>query len=396
MDFATRFVVKLKSYFDAIPLNVWTDFERNLLPGRKWDEDSILRTSILRDGFDKTDRLRDANNNPVYRLDIELEDYGGGLEETLTGADLALIFRFEINRSLLGQRLILVQLKRANFDNRTTGFPALHHRSGAKYYGRDLHQAQKMLLFSSTPVYWFAMTSGILEDEPSLAAYSERSSLATKRELPMRSGSDAESTYGLQDPLFALLPGLPLTSLASLSPGELERLLVDVYDEIYHYPPFRYFLRHVRGMDPSALARNLKYASDNEPYQLWRQLRGRLQEYANDNFGMPQRIGLFVCSAEDVYALSHTGRHSFLDVYPKSIPFTQFMLSNVLSEGFGDTNEDLIDAVQQQDIRGYFRDRLQYIAEAYGYRISGDVADLLPVHQAITLRFQVNTAVSQG
>jgi hypothetical protein len=78
MDYATRFVLHLKSYFDTIPQNVWSDFERNLRPDRKWDEDSILQSSILRDGFDASKWLREANNNPVYNLSVEVKHYGGG------------------------------------------------------------------------------------------------------------------------------------------------------------------------------------------------------------------------------------------------------------------------------------------------------------------------------
>src|SRR6266404_5241787 len=155
MDYSTKFVLQLKSYFDAIPQNVWSDFERNLQPNRKWDEDSILRTSILRDGFDASKRLRDANDNPVYNLSVKIEDYGGTKQETLTGADLALIVRLEVNETLLTQRVVLVQLKRAYFQNGKTMFPTLHHKSGAKYYGQDFHQAQKMLFFTTAPVYWF-------------------------------------------------------------------------------------------------------------------------------------------------------------------------------------------------------------------------------------------------
>lgn len=34
MDYATRFVSHLKSYFDSVPANVWYDFETNLHPDR--------------------------------------------------------------------------------------------------------------------------------------------------------------------------------------------------------------------------------------------------------------------------------------------------------------------------------------------------------------------------
>lgn len=326
MDFATRFVLNLKSYFDAIPLNVWSDFERNLLPGRKWDENSILRTSIIRDGFDKKNSLITANDNPVYKLEVKTEDYGGGTEETLTGADLALILRLEVNRTLVTNRVVLVQLKRAFYDSGSTTFSSLHHSSGEKYFGRDFHQAQKMLFFSTTPVYWFAMSSGVLQDESSLNAYSQQSNLWNRSLLPSRSASSESLEQGGQglpmDPFFGALP------FSSLSLGDIE----EYYEHLEHYwPPFHHIWRNLDRRVPNDLKRNLEYAKENLPYQLFSMLRNRLHQYAFDNAGMPNRMGLFVCNAEDVYALSHSKKCGFEDVYPKSIPFTQFMIFTLIT-----------------------------------------------------------------
>lgn len=110
MDYTTKFVSHLKSYFDTVPSNVWYDFETNLHPDRTWDEDSILRTSILRNGLDRSNLLREANDNPVYKLEIKSFDYGGRGEETITGADLAIVFQLELNKRLVASRVCLIQL----------------------------------------------------------------------------------------------------------------------------------------------------------------------------------------------------------------------------------------------------------------------------------------------
>lgn len=389
MDYATKFILNLKSYFDSIPANVWSDFERNLLPHRKWNEDSILRTSILRDGFDASERLREANDNPVYNLSVKVEDYGGAKEETLTGADLALILRLEVNKTLVTRRVVLVQLKRAYFQNGQTAFPTLHHKSGAKYYGRDFHQAQKMLFFSITPVYWFATTFGVLEDKASLAAYSDESNLRNVSRAPSDFSEDVAHHQGAFFGPWPLVPEtLAFDAVASMSPSEIEEYL-DLWD--HYFPPFHRFCRHLRKLTPSTLKRNLEYARDNLPFQLFAILRSRSQQHAFDNFGMPHRIGLFVCNAEDVYSLSHTGQQGFVDLYPKSIPFTQFMLQHLVGAGFGDANQKLIDAILARDVSGYFRERVQEIAPQFDFEVPDDVEETLPVRYSIVISLQLRT-----
>ena len=391
MDYATRFVLNLKSYFDAIPLNVWADFERNLLPGRTWDEDAILRTSIIRDGFDRKHSLDAANDNPVYKLEFRTDDYGGATEETLTGADLALILRLEVNRTPVTSRVVLVQLKRAFYRNGKTEFTALHHRSGARYFGRDYHQAQKMMFFSTVPVYWFAMSSGVLEDERSLDVYSQQSNLRDSSLLP----SPLAATEPLADdrqwiPADLLFASLPF---ASLSDTDIE----DFFQSFARYllPPFHSLWRKFERYSPNELRRTLEYGAENLPYHWLSMLRSRLQQYAFDNAGMPSRMGLFVCNADDVYALSHSGRCRFEDLYPKSIPFTQFMLQKLLGEQFGDSNEDLITAILNRDVRGYFRNRVQQLADATDFRVPDAIAAAAPVRHSIVVSLQLRTVLAR-
>jgi hypothetical protein len=139
--------------------------------------------------------------------------------------------------------------------------------------------------------------------------------------------------------------------------------------------------------------RSLEYARDNLPFQLLLILRSRLREYASDNFGLAHRIGLFVCNAEDVYALSKAGRNSFIDLYPKSIPFTQFMLGHLLGSEFGDANEKLIDAILRRHVSGYFRERVQQVADAVDFRVPDEIEGTIPLRYSIVVSLQLNTVM---
>jgi hypothetical protein len=388
MDYATRFVALLKPYFDHVPSNVWYDFERHLHPDRTWDEDCILRTSILRDGLDSPAARRDANDNPVYKLEIKCFDYGGKSEETITGADLAIVFCLELNKSLVARRLCLVQLKRAFFEDGLTVFPALHHKSGKHYFGDDFHQARKMLFFSTTPVYWIATTSPLMEDAEALQAYSDTSNLsATSTARTPISEADASYGFGV-DPLLSTMHASVLQSASALSPRDMEEYV----EYLCTYPSFHQIRGRI-GKTPSgrALKATLQHVQRNLPYHSWQLLRARLRQFASENYGMPQRVGLFVCNAEDVYLLSPDNRRAFTDLYGKSIPFTEFMMRNVLCDDFGDSNGELIDAILQRNVNGYFRARVQNIADRFDHPVPDDLADLLPVNYAIVTTLQVTT-----
>jgi hypothetical protein len=388
MDYSTKFVSHLKSYFDSVPSNVWYDFETNLLPDRTWDEDSILRTSILLNGLDRAALLREANHNPIYKLEIKSFDYGGKGAETITGADLAIVFQLELNKHLVASRLCLVQLKRAFFENRKTQFPKLHHKSGKEHYGKDFHQAQKMLFFSTTPVYWFATTSALMEDAASLQAYSNNSNLfAVSSRSALVSEPNPASDLSI-DPLYSTLHSAVVESASSLSPSDLE----EYCKYLDHYPPFHRIWRRI-GRNPNGhdLKSRLVHLQQNLPYHSWQLLRARLLQYSSANYGMPQRAGLIVCNAEDVYLLSHEKRDSFTDLYAKSIPFSEFMMRNVLCDDFGDSNKELIDAILKRDVKGYFHERVQRIAGRFDFRVPDTLASLMPVNHAIVVKVQVTT-----
>jgi hypothetical protein len=245
MDYAIRFATGLKRYFANISKNVWQDFELNLLPGRTWGEDEILRASILKNGFDGGKKiLNDINaNNPVYNIKVETKDYGGKPDETITGADLAIVFEIQINKKPLSRRLMLVQLKRAYFNKGAkkggTSFDELHHRSGKDIYGVEFHQAQRMLFFTNHSVYWLAMTSGIISDRNSYELYSKTSTLKealTSNEAPLSLRSGV-SDFAIESPMMP--DRIILNALAALSPPEMEELIYyywrGPYRDVFHH-----------------------------------------------------------------------------------------------------------------------------------------------------------------
>jgi hypothetical protein len=174
--------------------------------------------------------------------------------------------------------------------------------------------------------------------------------------------------------------------------GDIEEYI----DFLDHSPPFHHFLRRHLRRGSRELMRDFEQAKANLPYQMFSVLRSRLHQYAFDNAGMPNRMGLFVCNAEDVFALSHSKKCGFTDLYPKSVPFSQFMLQNLLGERFGDSNEALITAILNRDVEGYFRDRVQQLADGLNHSVPDGIAETVPVRYSIVISLQLRTALGEG
>jgi hypothetical protein len=393
MDYAIRFASGLKRYFANISKSIWQDFELNLLPDRTWGEDEILRASILKSGFDGGKKiLNDINsNNPVYNIKVETKDYGGKPDETITGADLAIVFEVQINKKPLSRRLMLVQLKRAYFKKGVkkagTSFDELHHLSGKDIYGVEFHQAQRMLFFTNHSVYWLAMTSGILSDKDSYELYYKTSTLkealsSNEAPLSLRTGI---SDFDIELPI---MPNrIILNALAALPPSEMEELIYYYWDR-----PHRVAFHYLAKPHLKEIQKEINYLRENLPYYYYQSLKGNIEHLSRQQVGMIDRLAALVCHAETVFGLSFSKDRSFQAVYPTSIPFTEFMLRSILGDEFGDQDEELIDAILKNDVSGYFRNRLEMFTKLYGGEISQNIEDFPAVKYSVALTLAIDTA----
>ncbi|HJP92232.1 MAG TPA: hypothetical protein VJ875_09775 [Pyrinomonadaceae bacterium] len=397
MDYSIRFATGLKKYFANISKNIWQDFELNLLTDRTWGEDEILRASILKSGFDGGKKiLNDINaNNPVYNIKVETKDYGGKPDETITGADLAIVFETQINKKPLSRRLMLVQLKRAYFKKGVkkggTSFEELHHLSGKEIYGVEFHQAQRMLFFTNHSVYWLAMTSGILSDKDSYGLYYKTSTLkeslkSNEAPLSLRTGV---TDFNIELPI---LPNrIMLNALAALPASQMEEL-------IYYYRdrPYRDVFHYLARPHLKEIQKEIDYLRENLPYYYYQSLKSNIEYLSKQQVGMIDKLAALVCHAETVFGLSFSKDRSFHAVYPTSIPFTEFMLRSIIGDEFGDQDEELINAVLKNDVSGYFRDRLEMFTKLYGGEISPNIEDFPAVKYSAALTLAIDTATERA
>lgn len=400
MDYSIRFGLGLKEFFNNISRNVWRDFERSLLPDRNWYEDDILRTSVLKNGFDGRDQksiLNDINGkNPVYEIRCHVKEYAQHAEETITGADLAIVFRIEMDGRPISRRFFLVQLKRAHFGNGSTTFEELHRESGDGYFGKDFHQALRMLFFTQNSIYWLATTSGILADPHSYSLYSEDTSL---RAISHQRERCAAFSTGQDSVIWpdVLLEDYPWRVLSSLSASEiLELWYLHRKSDPTPWASLGLSLLNRIGVDiKEEIYEQIQYLKANSPYLYYQNLKRKLAAISTHSEGMADRLGLLVCHAESIFGLFANRHKAFEHVYPLSVPFAQFMLDKMIGDEFGDPDGELINAVVNNDIRGYFRYRIEDFARLYRCEITEDLRNLTAVKYSVSLTLNLKSLQDQ-
>lgn len=71
------------------------------------------------------------------------------------------------------------------------------------------------------------------------------------------------------------------------------------------------------------------------------------------------------------------------------------MLQNLLGERFGDSNGALIQAILDRDVRRYFRDRAQQLADGSQFQVPNTIRETVPVRYSIVVSLQLRTNAEQ-
>lgn len=337
MDYMILASEMIKKYIDRIALSVWYDFSKSKRQGKTWNEDEILRSSIIEKGFEQTKPLIELNSkNPVYKIYADTKDIGGKDEETLTGADLVLIFTTKIRGKDYSKKLLLIQLKRI-YDKGI--FKELHHESGVKYYNRNIHQAQKMLLFSCNSFYALATNDDIINDKEILDGYFKLNLNAQNNDFIEYLHPEIKEDYSLFYKL-------------------------DKNNQIFAFLPYlRIGINHLEEKDKQ---KYIKYYEENIPFLYLQALKKRLHAIANNQKNIIERCGLLTLHAERVwYQFLNNKQNSLVSLLPECKPFSSLVLENLIDLNEAKEDLELISAFEKNDrskiierIKNYYHGKL--------------------------------------
>lgn len=362
-----EFVERLHGTFGLLNRLVWNSHRLGLSRDGEWPESEFF-AALINQGFGGLDsKTREAlsalDRGGPYRLRFECKRHNQQIMEPLTGADLGVVVTVLLNGKQTSRRGFLVQLKKASLTStgkkRAVEFTDLHHFSGKAAFGRELHQAERMLLFSDAAVYWLAVPPGADSDKAFFDHYIESSSLAhhrANRPSPMIASHSSAQGAGVS----------PLTLFGWLP-------LID-------HPEFDFFLHRYERWLGTSLPSSAKdiaaqYASQ-EGERLLRNLRADATAASQRLYGMRSRVPVLCAHAESVLALRSQNTKALSQVYDQSVPLTEFLLADVVANGFGDDDTDFLEAIMNNRPNSFIQ---EVVAEIAGRR---DIPEQAPIASA--------------
>lgn len=338
------FIQKLRDTMDLLGRLVWESHALGLRRDGEWPESEFF-AALINQGFGKLDKrakaaLDELEEARPYRVKFECARHHQQTMEPITGADLGVAVSVVVNGTLVSRRGLLVQLKKATIDvaKKTVQFDDLHHESGKRIFGRKMHQAERMLLFTNAAVYWLAVPPGAEADDQFFQKYVQSTNFARRRDLRSSVNADSSGLAADGDSPFAPWGSLPWVTLP-----EFDYLLERWQDFIGHRfgPTTKSLLDQYRQREGERLLRSLRSDAATEPRRL---------------YGMRSLIPILCSHAESVLALRQRKTRSLSDLCGVSVSLPEFILGDVVADGFGDDNAELVNAILTNRPNDFIRD----------------------------------------
>lgn len=337
-----EFSEKLRLACELFSQLVWHSHRVGLANDGEWPEENLF-SALVNQGFRGEDPrassiLQMLDSPGPLRISFGSVRHNQQAMEPITGADLGVVVSIKINQKEISRRGFLVQLKKAVLlgDPPRITFRELHHLSGEKYFKRRLHQGQRMSLFTNSAVYWIAVPPDADQDTGFFSRFMEATSLAAKRRNRENYSSAAQCNSQ------TISPGLPLRYIYQyLDPDEL--------DYFIHY----FGLRFGR---PSGLTSKDYYDMllVAEADQLFRDLRVNAASSSLRAYGTRSILPVLAIHADSIVGLYRSSATEWLgDLFPFSVSLTDFILGDVIADGFGDGDPQFVDAIMQNRPNDY-------------------------------------------
>lgn len=347
-----QFARQLNRFFSTISGLIRSSQRTRQQHSEDWPEYALLETLVsrgLRGDDPRTKDLRYQLQDGVpYSFSVDSTIHHSSKTEPLTGADIALVVDLQVDGTTVTRRLVLVQLKRSAESGRCVSFPHIHHHSGSQYFGANIHQAQRMLLFTDYSVYWLSVTPDALTDSSFASAYLRNAAQDTSRHstplaVPLTLDYYRRTPYLRTQELRQLLEEMPAW---------------DDRDWARHWSMTHAPSR--RQEVPQPVPSDWRRAQREWIMELLlADLKNVLLLEATSSAGLRQTLPLAVCHAETVLAHSAMNTTIAGDLLGATIPFPQFLLVDVLAKGFGDDDPDLIDAMMSPTPTDYVKRRVR-------------------------------------
>jgi len=372
VDSSLEFAAAVKSFSEVLCQLVWASFQRGLKYDDEWPEEHFFKTLVddgFRGGNPRAQTLYGRlHSTGRFSLEFDVVRHNPSAMEPLTGSDMAILVELRVDKKTVSRRVFLVQLKKAvHVSNGVVRFPELHHLSGKRWYKRPLHQAERMLFFTQCSVFWLAVPPDASADQSFFRRYNSRTNFGElsrrRRHTDVPAGS-APSGIG-QYPMV---------------PFSHPRFVKE-----WHYLFHEFFGRSVsEGQVRQWFEQQQQEERDRAIRMLWADLAHESQKL----HGMRSRTPVLVSHAESVLGWGTENVTDLKSVFVPSVSLPEFLLGDVLSDGFGDDDEELIDALLKPRPNEFLK---RIASEFLRQDALEAVQDQQPTRAVVRLSVSVNT-----
>ena len=368
------FVAKLRAVLEEVTSLVAKSHRIGLAIDNEWPESeffSALITQGFRGEHPRTRRLlTELSKFGPFEFRIESVRHNQQKMEPLTGADLAVAITFAIDGADFARRGFLVQLKKAKLGAKKFSFAveSLHHKSGASVFGTNLHQAERMLIFTQAAVYWVAVPPNAVHDKSLMQHYLSATSLAARRKRRTESATMHAPPQG--DGYLSTWP------ILSIDHPEFDRFL----HRWEHY---------VGSHSGQSIKDAAKQKQELQKENILRDLRSDAAAESRRSFGMGSLLSVLAIHADSILALSNTSTTDIAQLYGHSVSLPEFFLGDVIADSFGDDNSELTEAILQNKPNDYVLDTIRSRAPDLSPNRDAPIArDALSIRVAMKTRPQ--------
>lgn len=355
-----QFVSNVRRYLEASLDVVWESQCTARQALGSWKESNFSDALILHGLCGRDTRtgklLTTLGGRGAYSLEVSFTPHSQQVMEPITGADFAVLVKVLVDGDPYQEKVFLVQLKCGAVVDGSAGYPDLHHYGGNRaeaLFGSKLHQAERMLFFTPASVYWLSVPTGLHEDADFYTHYARASSFSTRalERGSQRSGSsDRSSTAQFPMPWFAF-------------PMHDDPRLMDVWEEILDHSYFwrRYWHEMFPGSPRTYLKASVEEARAIRKDAALRALRQDASAESRCSRPGSLRYSVAALHAESVLALSNSKATDLASVFGHSVSLPEFILGTVVADGFGDENEEVIQALTSERPTEFMVRRIRHL-----------------------------------
>ncbi len=371
-------ITELRNLVEAAMQVVWDAEKATPTTGDLWPGAPLANALISHGLLGNTPRTQQLNANlqsgSPFAVEFDYTIHSQHEAEPSTGADLAVVVSVTLDGQQVQRKLFLLHLASATMEKGSVSVATLLGSPGRRA-GDEIHPARKMLTISPASVYWLRVPSQALADSAYLQAHARGANLAAHNQA-----------RGISYQMRSTDAGLPFLPFSIFDHPSVMMEYLDGYPP-YHFIIKRYLIETKQDPQQAITEWCEQYTSERRS-ELLRAFRhdAGLEAWRGSQCG--NHCAVLAVHATSVLALAAQGKTDLASILEMATPLPQFLLGNVICDGFGVEDDQLVEAMTADKVN----DHLASIVKAFaGGRTAAALPETIPARAVLRIQLTLNS-----